>query len=78
MNNGGIHHEIKLLLVGLILGSCSIILAGSFRDLLDAMFQMTVPVSEKSLGTGGYLFLWRLFYFLIVLAILFVFSILLV
>lgn len=74
----GIHHEIKLLIIGLVVGSCSIILAGSFRELLDALFQMTVPVNEKSLGSGGYLFLWRLFYFLIILSILICVSIILI
>jgi hypothetical protein len=74
----GIHQEIKLLIVGLIIGTCSIVLAGSFRDVIDAVFQMTVPVSEKQLGTGGYLFLWRFCYFIIALSILIMISILLV
>lgn len=72
----GVHHQLKLLIVGLILGTFAILIASAFRDVLDAFLQMTVPITEKSLGSGGYLFLWRLLYFLIVLALLVIVSIL--
>jgi hypothetical protein len=78
MAGESITRQLKVLIFGLVVGTCSIILAGAFRDVLDAMFQMAVPISEKSLNSSGYLFLWRLLYFIIVLAILVILSILLV
>jgi H+/Cl- antiporter ClcA len=76
--NGRAHREIKTIIVALVVGSCSIVMAGAFRDAFDAVLQMTVPVNERALGTGAYLFLWRFFYFLIALALLILLSILLV
>lgn len=72
-----VHHQIKLLVVGLILGSFAILIASAFRDLFDSMLQMAIPVSERVLGTGGYLFLWRLAFFLIILSLFIIASILL-
>ncbi len=74
----GVHHQIKLLIVGLILGTFAILIASAFHNVLDAFLQMTVPISEKALSSGGYLFLWRLFYFFIILALLIIASITLV
>lgn len=72
----GPHHQVKLIIVGLLLGTFAILIATSFRDVLDAFLQMTVPITEKALGSGGYLFLWRFFYFLIILALLVIVSML--
>jgi hypothetical protein len=74
----GVHHQIQLLIVGLILGTFAILIASAFRDVLDAFLQMTVPISEKSLGSGPYLFLWRIFYFVLILSLLIIASISLV
>lgn len=71
------HQELKLLIVGLILVTFSILLAGSMRDCVDSFIQLTVPVTEKSLS-GAYLFLWRLFYFILILSLLTIASICLV
>jgi len=75
--SGGMHRELKLLIVGLILGVFSILVASSFRDLIDSFIQLTVPVTDRALS-GGYLFLWRLFYFILILALLIIASICLV
>jgi hypothetical protein len=70
-----VQQELKILIFTLILGTFSILMASAFRDVLDAFLQTAVPVSDRSLGTGGYLFLWRLCFFFIILALLIIASI---
>jgi hypothetical protein len=72
---GGVHNELKILVIGLILGTFSLLIASAFRDALDAFLQMSVPVSERALGNGIYLLLWRICFFLIILALLAIASI---
>jgi hypothetical protein len=72
---GGFDKEIKLLLVAALLATISIVFASALRDLLDSSLQMMVPISEKQIQTPGYLFLWRLFFFFIILALLVALSI---
>lgn len=75
---GGVHKEFKLLIVGLIIGCFSIFLASSGRDLLDSFIQLVIPVSDRAISGGGYLFAWRVCYFLLIVALLVIASICLV
>lgn len=60
------------------IGTFSIFTAASFRDFADAIFQISVPLSEKSISGGSLLVAYRFFYFLIFLAVLVLLSIVLV
>ena len=72
-----IKNEIRLLVVGLIVGSTSILVASAARDLLDAFLQQIVPVNEKYLS-GWSTVGWRLCYALLLVALLVVLTIALV
>jgi hypothetical protein len=76
--SAGITNEVRLLIVGLVLGSLAISIAAAFRDCFDTALQIFVPVNDKLLGSGWYLLLYRLFLFLIILSMLVALSILLV
>ena len=71
-------NNIWVIFVALIIGTFSIFTASSVRELFESLLQISVPLSEKSLN-GGVLLVWyRLFYFLIILSLLVIVSILLV
>jgi hypothetical protein len=76
--NSSLSNNVYLLLVGLLIGTFSIFAASSFRDFVDGLLQLSVPLSEKSLSGGSVLVAYRLLYFLIILAILVALSVILI
>jgi len=67
------HHpyykQVKLIIVGLIVGTFSIFAASSFRDLVEAILQVATPLGSHSLAGGSVLVAYRVCYFLIILSI---------
>lgn len=61
-----IQKNLWILVVGLLLGAFSIFSASAFRDFVYAIFEMSLPMSEKALQGGTALVLYRLFCFLII------------
>ncbi len=69
-SRNAIHNQIRIVIIGLIIGTFSILAASSFRDAFDAVLQVATPIGERSLSGGGMLVAYRTCYFLIILAIL--------
>ena len=80
MQNGHERHksQIIIIIVSLIIGTFSLLAAGSFREFIDSVLQVSVPIGEKSLQGGMMLVGYRFCYFLILLAILVAVSVILV
>lgn len=72
-----IKNEVRLIVVGLAVGSVSILVASAARDLLDAFLQQIVPVNEKYLS-GWSTVGWKLCYALLLIAVLVVLTVVLV
>lgn len=70
--------QIVIIIVSLIIGTFSLLAAGSFREFMDSILQISVPIGEKSLQGGMMLVAYRFCYFLIILAILVAVSVILV
>jgi hypothetical protein len=71
-------NNIWVVFVALIIGTFSIFTASSIRELFESLLQISVPLGEKSIGGGTLLVWYRLFYFLIILSLLVIVSVLLV
>jgi len=71
-------NNIWVVFVALFIGTFSIFAASSFRDLIDSVLQISVPLGEKSIHGGVLLVFYRLFYFLIIISLLVIVSVLLV
>jgi hypothetical protein len=67
---GGIHREVRLLIIGLVLGCFSLLVTGSFRDWVDSSLHAIIPVGSRSIGKGKWLVFYNFCYFMFILAIL--------
>lgn len=65
-----VSRQVKIILVGLLIGTFSLLSASAFRDCVDSVFQVAVPIGERALGQGGMLIAYRGCFFLIILALL--------
>jgi hypothetical protein len=73
-----VKNHLWLIIVGLLLGTFSIFSASSFRDFFYALYEMIVPMSEKSLQGGVLLVMYRFFCFLIITSLFVIASVALV
>lgn len=74
--SNSMYNQVKLIVIGLIIGTFSIFAASSFRDFMDSILQIATPIGERSLAGGAILVAYRFCYFLIILAILVAVSVL--
>jgi hypothetical protein len=62
--------QVKVIVIGLLIATFSLFAATSFRDWVDSVLQVAVPIGERSLSGGGMIVAYRACYFLIILALL--------
>lgn len=77
-HQNAICNNIWVVIAALFLGTFSVFAASSFRDLMDSILQISVPLGERSVNGGVLLVFYRLFYFAIIISLLVIVSVLLV
>lgn len=73
-----VQNRMWILCAGLLIGTFSLFVATSFRDFAEAFLRMSAPLSDKTVSGGALLVAHRFFSFLIILAIFFAISFLIV
>ena len=76
---GGFFYErVVILLITLVLGCFSLLVTSEFRNVVSSALQCIVPISARKLTRPGYLFLYYIFNFLMMLGIFVILCVILI